>query len=307
MIPTGIYILVALLVVILIVIKSIYPQQSRLSRFELKRRVELEDAEAKQALLHMDSYWQFVGVLRLKEVVVVMAITALLFSMYGWLSIVLALLLWVAASWLASIRWLQHFTNKYFDQYRLPVAEKVSKMAWLCILAGKHEEVSPIISSRPELLYRVRTSRLLSRTEYDSLEALLTQDKRTAEQVMIKIDNVDTVEDTELLGPLTLDTLHKTGHHVFPVTNQAGAIVGTLDLGRDVDLHMTKRRVLDCMNHDIDTVSTTLPVRDVLSFMLKDHHFLAVVVDSQRVVCGVIFLRDVAEAVAGKLSYEAKQ
>lgn len=294
------YFIILILVILLIFIKGIDLKVPVHSRFELKRRSAVGDEDASEQLRQLNTIRQLSGALRLKEIFLVACLTLTLSSRVGLWALLITVLVWIVCSHLAGLGWIKKPVNKYFDKYRHQVIEILQTLPWLKSYSGSAEIKQGPIASRSELLYQARISKLLSREESASLDALLAQSHLKAQNIMIDIDSVDKVNEAEPLGPLTLDMLHKTGHQVFPVLSSTGSIVGILNLGTDIDLHMAKKRAGDCMTKDFGVVSADMPVREVLTELVNSHRPLVVVVDGSSVV-GIVFLRDAIEAVAGKI------
>lgn len=293
--------LVLLLIIFLVFIRSIDLKIPVHSRFELKRRSAQGDEEASRQLHNLYVVKQLSGALKLKEVFIVTCLAITIGSVYSMWSLLITVLIWIVCVHLANLSVLRRPFNSYFDKYRAKAVGIIERLPWLKFYSNLPELNSPAIASRSELLHRARISKLLSREESTSLDALLAQGYLKAQNIMIDMASVDQVEETEPLGPLTLDTLHKTGHQVFPVVSSTGSIVGILNLGTDIDLHMAKKRAGDCMTKDFGVVSVDLPVREVLAELVNTHRPLVVVVDGADVV-GIVFLKDAIEAVTGKLN-----
>src|SRR5690606_7905675 len=112
-------------------------------------------------------------------------------------------------------------------------------------------------------------------------------------------NKVVTVDDSELLGPLVLDDLHKTGHTIFPVV-KGEAVVGLLDSSDHADLHTKESvHVRSVMHTDIVEVGEDTRLDAALRTLLATKEQLLIVVGDTAQMAGIVSLKDVVRALIG--------
>lgn len=112
---------------------------------------------------------------------------------------------------------------------------------------------------------------------------------------------VKMVPDTETIGPLLMDELHKSGHTRFPVWSvESEHIIGILYL-HDLT-HVTHGGLVTATMRakDVCYVHENQPLREALAAFLQTRRQLLIVVNSFEEYVGVLSLEDVLEQVIGK-------
>lgn len=111
---------------------------------------------------------------------------------------------------------------------------------------------------------------------------------------------VKQVSDSETIGPLFLDDLHKSGFSRFPVFHdKPDNIVGTLYL-KNLIKKETKGKVADAMSKQVYYVNEQQTLTHVLNAFIKTKHHLFMVVNSFEEVSGVVTIEDVIEQLIGR-------
>ena len=113
---------------------------------------------------------------------------------------------------------------------------------------------------------------------------------------------VDTIGVSELLGPLVLDDLHKTGHSHFPVIDgDIDHIVGMLHIQ---NLFALKNReslsVREVMDTQVFYIREDQSLDKALGACIKKRRSLLVVVNQYRETVGVITVEDIIEQLIGR-------
>ena len=126
------------------------------------------------------------------------------------------------------------------------------------------------VESREELLEIVKNAGdALSKDEKKLItNSLKFKDMKVAD-AMIPRTMIDSIGKDEVLGPIVLDGLYKTGHSRFPV-----------------------------IDGDIDHVVGMLYVQDLVT--IKTRHHLFIVINQYRETVGLLSLEDALEALLGK-------
>jgi CBS domain containing-hemolysin-like protein len=306
--------LVLELLLSLLLINAIVLDKARgvLSFKELKRRARAGRDKKAHAIYKMAAFGKSVPV-------------------YLWLTgTVSAALLYVMAvphTWLASLVYLAVLA--WLVRVWWPRSTKSWAWSWAAwfapIFAWKLTYLSPLINkfSRPNLkshqegrLYekedlleflKEQVAQPDNRIEESELKiaagALTFGDKKVA-QIMTPLRKVHMVREDELIGPMLMDELHKTGFSRFPVVkngtgNSANPdIVGTLFL-KDIILH-EGGQVRDLMHKKTFFINEVQSLREALSAFLKTHTHLFIVVNNFEEIVGVLSIEDVLEQILGE-------
>lgn len=147
---------------------------------------------------------------------------------------------------------------------------------------------------------RVQIDNRITKEELDIARHALTFGHKKVADVMTPRKMMKTVAAHDLIGPVLLDELHKTGHSRFPVhKDKADNIIGVLYL---YDIVGTKDGgfVKDNMSKRVQYVHEQAPISEVLHVFLKTHQHLCIVVNDFEEIVGVISLEDVLEQILGK-------
>lgn len=112
---------------------------------------------------------------------------------------------------------------------------------------------------------------------------------------------VQAVKDTDEIGPVLLDELHKSGHSRFPVyeDGQPEHIIGMLYIKDLLDTRLL-RHVKDAMRPEVYYVQEDAGLDHALQAFIKTQHHLFVVVNNFAEIVGIITVEDVLEQIIGK-------
>jgi CBS domain containing-hemolysin-like protein len=161
----------------------------------------------------------------------------------------------------------------------------------------------PEIASREELEQLLRKETVLAESEKQLLLHGLTFGERRVIEIMTPRSVIDSINEKELLGPLVLDDLHKTGHSRFPVIQgDIDHVVGVLHI-RDLFVLDAKQRsttAAKAMEPRVFYIREDQSLQSALAAFLRTHHHLFVVVNEFRETVGLLSLEDVIEALLGR-------
>ena len=165
-----------------------------------------------------------------------------------------------------------------------------------------NQSVKSQISSKEELVALVTGSQgLMSRAELSRFQANMRFDDQRVVDTMTGRQDISAISMSEVLGPLVLDELYKTGHSRFPVYDQdIDTIVGMLYLNDLVDLRSQQQTVEQAMRRSVLFVRDDKPLPSLLSMFLRKHQHLAIVTNDHGETVGVVSLEDVVEELIGK-------
>lgn len=158
------------------------------------------------------------------------------------------------------------------------------------------------VHSSAELAHTIdQAGTVLKADQKQLLQHALQFDSYTISDVMTARDEIVAIDHKELLGPLVLDDLHKTGHSFFPVTRgDIDHIIGILPLGELVTLGSKRSLTAEtAMLPQIQYVAADQSLRQALQLLLSTHQQLLVVANKQHETMGMVTLGDVMHALFG--------
>ncbi|HEU5005180.1 MAG TPA: CBS domain-containing protein [Candidatus Saccharimonadales bacterium] len=125
-------------------------------------------------------------------------------------------------------------------------------------------------------------------------------------KIMTPRRKVKFVGENDVVGPMLMDELHKTGFSRFPVVNGSTKsnmpnVVGTLFLKDIVEISQEdKGKVKDSMKRGAYFINESCDLNQALDAFLKNQHHQLVVVNNFEEMVGVITLEDVLEQIIGQ-------
>jgi CBS domain containing-hemolysin-like protein len=159
------------------------------------------------------------------------------------------------------------------------------------------------LDSREELHYLVQHSGgLITEDEKKLITHGLSFDTRTVSEILTPRSVIDTIDKKELLGPLVLDDLHKTGHSRFPVIDgDTDHIIGILHIHDLLTLDSKRSTTAEkAMEARVFYIREDQTLAHALAAFLRTRHHLFIVVNEFRETVGVLSLEDVMEALLGR-------
>lgn len=293
---------------LLLLVAAMRPQRTAKSKFELDRRIKMNDEAAvkiaKREMLLVDilSLQKIVGALLL------VVLTLLLVTLFGWLlGIVIAVVVALEYGAVARFGIVERWAGMLYKKLEPALLE----------LTGGHPSVFRLIrnvkldnggtmqlESREQLLHLLDQAgtAVLSSDEKLLVKHGLRFGDQDVASIMTPVSMIDSVSKSELLGPLVLDDLHKTGHSRFPVIDEdINHIVGMLHI-RDLLVLDTGKRtttVEKAMEPRVFYIREDQTLAHALAAFLKTHHHLFIVVNEFRETVGLVSLEDVMEVLIG--------
>lgn len=293
---------------VLVAVSSITPRRSVLSTFELERRRnegnESAAEELKRELLLSD-------ILSLKHILEAVLLVLMVMMAIGGFDLFIGFLVSVLVALcygrIATLDIIHTGAQRFYEQYDsrlisfLDRQPRMSKL--LRTVPGVAMTDHTPVASREELEHLIDGSgTLLSGDERKCLINGLHFNEKTIEQIMTPRSVIDTINKDELIGPLTLDALHKTGHSRFPVTNgDIDHIVGVLHIKELLQLdNKTSPTAEKVMEKKVYYINQDQQLQHALAAFIKTRHHLFVVVNGYRETAGIVTLEDVVEALLGR-------
>jgi CBS domain containing-hemolysin-like protein len=297
----------SLSILILLLVLGMKPESAPISQFELSRRAKAGDKEAKK-LLARESKLR--DVLSLQQVIVallliVISLVGVTVYQWGW-GAAIAVVVALEAGALARAKPLSSLSQNIYVRLepRLLRAIKKCPLLFKLIRSVSISSQEAGLSSKEELIYLVEQSiGILSDEDKKLIQNGLNFDGRRVNEIMISKNAVDTVKKTEILGPVVLNDLHKTGHSSFPVIDRdINHVVGVLHV-QDLlvisgdSQSSTVEKVMEKKAYYIDQNKS---LGYALAVFVKTKHHLLIVVNKIRETVGIITFEDVVEALIGR-------
>ncbi len=297
-------ILATLFFAMLLVVTAVLPKRSHLSHYELKRRAKNGDGEAIKKLRREKVLDAVEALQNVKISALLVLLTIFLVTIFGWfLGIVIALIVALTYEVLASFEFVHKPAQKLYEKHEATILGFIEKHEkFFRIFGTKHHESITSVHSKDELEHVIRGAHFLDESEKQSLVSNIHFSAKKAKDIMSVKEKIASIGKNEMLGPLVLDQLHKTGHSSFPVFDGSpDKIVGILNIKdivslKDKQSHMVKT----VMNTHVHKIFEEQFVEDVLADFLHHRSHLFIVVDENEKTAGVVSLQDVVKTILGR-------
>lgn len=292
--------------VLLIGVASIVPRRSHLSAYELQRRQESGDTKAGDELVREQVIDDIVSLQRVLISVLLILTSVCVFAICGWLlGLFLSIVVAVFYGRIAKVAPIRQYAAKLYEPYDKSVVQFVSdhRSIGKMIRYGATTTATREIASREELEHMITESgNLLSADEKKLLTSGLKFRDKTVESVMTPRGVIVGVPKSELVGPVMLDELHKTGHSRFPVYDKdIDHVVGILHIRELLALVDKKSQTAEkVMEKKVYYIRDNQTLSAALAAFLKKRHHMFVVVNAYRETTGLLTLEDVIEELLGR-------
>lgn len=290
----------------LLVVASIVPRRSTLSLFELERRREQGNESAADEL-HREVMIDDVVALRHvgEALLLVVAVVTAVGAFGPLVGVIAGVLLALFYGRLAKFEIIHHGAERLFDHFEPAILHFIDRNEGLM----KFVRTIPLsqnpteVSSREELEYVVDMSgAVLTPEEKKMITNGLHFSEKTIESIMTPRSVIETIGKDEMIGPLTLDTLHRTGHSRFPVVDgDIDHVIGVLHIKELLTLQDKATQTAgQAMEKKVFYINQDQTLDHALAAFLKTRHHLFVVVNGYRETAGIVTLEDVMEALLGR-------
>ena len=291
---------------LLVLLASIVPRRSSLSRFELERRKSAGNGTAAEELDRELVLNDLMSLQKALAALLLVATVLCAVAAFGWLfGTIAAVLVALGYGRLAQFDAIRVLADKLYQPYDTAVVGFVKKRPFIGkIIRNMSIDLNdPMLSSREELLHLVESSRSILTADEKKLiiNGLHFADK-TVESIMTPRGVVETIGASEVLGPLVLDDLHKTGYSRFPVIDgDIDHVIGMLHARELLTLgNKSSQTAREAMEKKVYYIREDQTLDHALAAFLKTRHHLFVVVNGYRETAGIITLEDVIEALLGR-------
>lgn len=227
------YVLFLLAFIALLLVNAVQLRRTSISRFELNKRISNGDSAAKR-IVHRESLLADLQSLqRVIVAVLVVLVVILAIAASGWLmGSIVALVIAIEFGFISHRSFIRHFAQRRYDHIEPKIMAFIDNHSWIIapLRHVQHEDAASKLHSIEEFFHLLQQTDVLDAKQKRSIRSALELDDKTIGDSMVPFANVTTVDHSELLGPLVLDDLHKTGQSKFPVTNKSGDVIGILDI-----------------------------------------------------------------------------
>lgn len=288
---------------------SVRMPKGNLSDFELHRRARLRDDFAKKSLVRAKGVAIYRHIKPLLVSTLLVIWTGMGIAVYGYRA---GLSIAVIGGILAGFIYRRQFTIRVAnylyvlgEPYIIKLERRLPRI--LAFIRGQRE-VSPqvVIGSREELVHILeRSSSAIDDIDRSALLGVLGFSNKTVSTVMVPKKRVAMIKKSEILGPLVLDELHRTGHTCFPVTSrEGGRVVGFLDIEGLMQIHADARssRVETRMDARVHMIASEDTLDRALIECIEGRQTMLIVVNSSDEMVGILTLGDIIGELLGSKS-----
>lgn len=300
--------LCVLVFALLVIVGGVSPRLETMSLFELERRAKLGNKTAKDMLRRQNLLVDVLSLQKLLVALLLIILVLLLVATFGWfLGVVIAVVVALEYGAIARLGFLQRNSQKVYERIEgklLGFIEKYQTAFKLIRTVTPEWKKELKLDSRDELEQLVAgAGHLLKSDEQKLILHGLTFPEKLVSEIMTPRGMIDSISKKELLGPLVLDDLHKTGHSRFPVTDgDIDHVVGVLHIQDLLTLDSGKRSSTaeKTMSSRVFYIREDQPLDHALAAFLRTHHHLFIVINEFRETVGIVSLEDVIEALLGR-------
>ncbi|RYF29280.1 MAG: hypothetical protein EOO17_01970 [Chloroflexi bacterium] len=278
------YVLFLFAFIALLLVNAVQLRRTSISRFELNKRISNGDTAAKQ-IVHRESLLADLQSLqRVIIAVLVVLVVILAIAASGWLmGSIVALVIAIEFGFVSHRSFIQHFAQRQYERIEPKVMAFIDAHDWIIapLRHIQHEDVALKLHSTEEFFHLLQQTDVLDAAQKQSIRSALELDDKTIGDSMVLFANVTTIDRAELLGPLVLDDLHKTGQSKFPVTNKSGDIIGVLDIRHMLTVDAGKHSMTaeKAMTPGIATLDRDAPLSKAMRQFVTEQPGLIMITD----------------------------
>lgn len=295
------------LLVFLLGIRSLKLIPSNMSLYELKRRARLGNTEAEKQLRREELSHDIRALSQALEIILTVLVVLCFLYGFGWmLGSLLSLAALLATNVFANLKPVSTLAAKLYYRYEPHIQNSAQDMRpVLCFMPGNEiAKNDSNLSSKEEAKHFIsQTKEILSENERKLLISGLQFENELVSEVMMPAKSAKTVKDSEMLGAVTLDRLHKSGHSFFPVIKRdINHIVGLLCLedGLSQIKHSTTSTAANLMQPKVFYLNQNETLPGALAAFLRTGAPLFIVVDAHEKTTGIITISDIIKALVGR-------
>lgn len=299
--------LIVVIFALILVVSGFEPKHSSLSRFELERR---QKSGEPAATIAAERERLLVDIISIKHTLVAFLLVLLTMLLIGWFGVLagalLSVLIAVSYGGVARLKPVHRQSQRVYrhsEQLLLELIQKYPKLFRIIRHPSMTLNRDARIESREELLHLISQSqRILSADEKSLMVHGLQFSSRKVSEIMRPRSKINSIGAKEMLGPLVLDDLHKTGHTRFPVIDtDIDHVIGVLHVRDLLSLDMKRSMTAEkAMEPRVFYIHQDQTLHHALMAFLRTYHHLFIVVNEDRETVGILSLEDTIEALIGR-------
>ena len=291
---------------LLLIVSGFDPKRTHYSRYELKRRRANGEPAAVAAAEREALLSDILSLQRITVALLVVLFALVSVAWFGWgLGLALSFVVifgYGAIGRLDAVRSQSARVYRHSEDLLIRLIKKYPKFFAVIRHAIPQSHPDTRLASREELQHLIAQSQhILTNEEKALIVHGLKFATRNVSEVMIPRGKIATIGAKEMLGPLVLDDLHKTGHTRFPVINKdVDHVIGLLHIQDLLSLDDKKTVTAEkAMEPRVFYIHQDQTLQHALMAFLRTHHHLFIVVNEEQETVGVISLEDTIEALIG--------
>lgn len=293
-----------LLAGLLVLVVAMRPERTRQSHFELRRL-------GKEAVLRRERLLGGVDALRL-VVLGLLLLCLLLAGLGAWQStgVLVTIVAWFVVTFMAQFGFVERQAMHLYERVEPGLLDMFERVPLLAKLFGAtaHAPRDHRLESREQLVHLIeQAGHILSADQQTILTRGLAWHETTVAAIMTPAKAIVSIKSRELLGPLVLDDLHRSGHSRFPVIRGSlDTVVGMLDITDLLDLTTAKgsQTAEKAMSPQVLHIEADESLADALALLQKSHQHMLIVTDGDGHTVGLVTLADVTGSLLGKTGVE---
>lgn len=306
------YFLSIIMIVLILIVESWSGIKNDFSSWQLRKKELAKDS--KKAKLDLDRLKYRASVVTLQVFILVLLYIGL-YNLAGKLGIksldrFLLLTIWfMASNMIAKTKFISAKVNdwykiiepklySFFGAFsRLNSYLSLTSLSNLAIFTQRDS-----IDSIDELNFLIENSpHVINDSQAKAIASSLGFFDKKVKDVMVEIDEVFSVEPGDVLGPLRIDELHKTGHSHFPVMTENNHILGMIDIHQLANLEVRDTlKARDMMRKEMLKLNNNDLLETALSEMIQSKNFIAIVENSHLQPVGIISIKDIIPELLGR-------
>jgi len=305
---TFLVVITAIVFLLLLGVSGVRPLRTSLSLFELERRSQAMNQEAKAILRREQLLPDVLSLQRVMSALLLVVTVLLCVATFAWLfGTLIALVVALEYGAIARLSVVAGQSKKIYERVEQRLLGFIEKHPYIFKLLRnvpqQTQDAHRTIDSREELQHLIAQSgAILSMDEKKMIVHGLSFSDQLVSTVMTPRSVIDSIKKSEFLGPLTLDELHKTGHSRLPVFDgDIDHVIGTLHLQSLLALDIKRSVTAEkAMEPRVFYIREDQTLQHALAAFLRTHHHLFIVVNEFRETVGLLTLEDVIEALLGR-------
>jgi len=297
-----------ILVILLILVAGVRPESHFVSTDELERLKSTGNEKAATILRREALLPSVEAILQLLTAVILVVLAYTLVGTFGWLwGSVVAVVCALEYATIARLTSISHLSERVYMHYEPLLLNAASryKNGPFRYLQKAHapRRIIHRVDSIQELHYLLEKTDALSERDKVLVTHTLAFNTSQVSDIMTPKGKIKAVSRKELLGPLVLDDLHKTGYEAFPVIDESlDATLGILSIEQLLTVDSGKRSTTadKMMDNRIVTVRPTKSLMHLLNLFKDTHARMIIVKNNSDETVGIVTLTDIIKALTGQ-------